>query len=388
MTGQVMRLSALLEGAGVRPLAVIGADPEIRGAHLDSRRIERGDLFFAIRGFQADGEKFAPEAVRRGAPAVVAASPRPDWVGPEIAWVQVEEPRVAAGLLSREYFGRPDEALTLVGITGTNGKTTVSYLVEAIARSAGRRVGRIGTVGLAFDGVEQAGERTTPEAPDFYLTLARMRDAAIDLVAMEVSSHALALARVEGARFAAAAFLNLSRDHLDFHVDEERYFEAKARLFTSLTAQQHAVLPFESPYRERLAQRTAARVITFGRDAQADVRVRDERCGLDGSSAVLDTPAGTLALRTPLLGAFNMDNVAAAAACDPVYPESVRKGTMCKSMPMKPRLPSPKTRISIQSVGVRTTWRLVQRRPSTAARCAATALPDAAATYPPSGSSP
>ena len=256
-----------------------------------------------------------PDAVKRGARAVVAASPRPRVLDPEVAWVRVARPRRAAALLSREYWECPDEALTLVGITGTNGKTTVAYLVEAIAAAAGRRTGRIGTVGYAVAGVEHTAERTTPEAPEFYRLLATMRDASIDIVAMEVSSHALALSRVDGARFATAAFLNLSRDHLDFHGDEESYFRAKARLFENLEPGQHAVLPADSPHGATLRGLTRARVWTFGRDESADVRLRDERSGRDGSSAVLSTPSGSLPVRSFLLGRFNLDNVAAAAAC-------------------------------------------------------------------------
>jgi len=331
LSGAGARLSSLLERAGVRPLADPGADPEIRGACLDSRRVGPGDIFFALRGFRSDGDSFVPDAVRRGARAVVSAAPRPTWLDAGVAWVQVAQPRQAAGPISRECYNRPDESLTLVGITGTNGKTTVAYLVESIATAAGRKAGRIGTVGHAFAGIERAAVRTTPEAPDLFRLLAEMRDEAVDLVAMEVSSHALALHRVEGARFATAAFLNLSRDHLDFHADEENYFLAKARLFEALSEREWAVLPADSPHGERLRRRTRARVLTFGRRPSADVRLRDERCGSDGSSAVLETPEGPLPVRSFLLGRFNLDNVAAAAACALAVgmpPESIPAGVL------------------------------------------------------------
>jgi len=315
LTGRRARLSALLRGAGVETAAAVEPDPEICGTALDSRKIAQGDLFFALRGLKADGLDFVPDAVRRGATAVVSSQPRPDWLEPAVAWVRVDEPRRIAGLLAREYYERPDLALTVVGITGTNGKTTVAHLVESIGVAAGRRTGRIGTVGSAFGEVERASDRTTPEAPDFYRLLAEMRDESIDLVSMEVSSHALALHRTAGARFATAAFLNLGRDHLDFHGTEEAYFEAKARLFDALDESQAAVLPADSDYGDRLRQNTRARVLSFGRSASADVRLCDEYCGLDGSRAVLETPQGSLPVRTFLLGRFNLDNVAAAAAC-------------------------------------------------------------------------
>jgi UDP-N-acetylmuramoyl-L-alanyl-D-glutamate--2,6-diaminopimelate ligase len=315
LTDRAIKLSLLLRDAGIEPLGASDVDPLVRGVTLDSRMVETDQIFVAVQGLQSDGETFVPDAVRRGARAVVAASPRPAALDPQIAWVRVDDPRRAAALLAREFFARPDEALTLVGITGTNGKTTVAYLLEAIAVAAGHRAGRIGTVGYAFGNVSGAGPRTTPEAPELYRLLAEMRDETIGIVAAEVSSHALALKRVEGARFAAAAFLNLSRDHLDFHESEQAYFEAKARLFEPLGPDQHAVLPADTEYGKELGQRSRARVITFGRSAGSTVRLRDERHGIDGSSAVLETPSGSLPVRTFLLGRVNLDNVAAAAAC-------------------------------------------------------------------------
>jgi UDP-N-acetylmuramoyl-L-alanyl-D-glutamate--2,6-diaminopimelate ligase len=301
--------------AGVEPLAPLGADPEIRGACLDSRRVEAGDLFFALRGLQHDGETFVDEALRRGARAVVAESARPASLPAGAAWVRVADARRAAGPLSRELWGRPDEALSLVGVTGTNGKTTVTYLVEAIASAAGLRAGRIGTVSQSYDGTEREALRTTPEAPDLYRLLSDMHAAGVALAVMEVSSHALALGRVEGARFAAAAFLNLSRDHQDFHPDVQAYFDAKARLFEGLDAGRPAILPADSSHGAELRRRTRGRVLTFGRAPQADVRLRDEHSVLSGSSATLDTPGGAIPVRTHLAGRFNLDNVAAAAAC-------------------------------------------------------------------------
>jgi len=326
-----MRLSELIQESDIHPLMVSGADPVIRGTSLDSRLTEPGDLFFAIPGFRTSGEAFVPDAIRRGACAVIAGSPPPPKVDERIGWIQVDEPRRVAGLLSREYFGRPDEALSLVGITGTNGKTTVAHLVESIGKAAGRCCGRIGTIGCSIDGSERPLARTTPEAPDLYRLLAEMRDRDVDLVPMEVSSHALALFRVEGARFAAAAFLNLSPDHLDFHGGLEDYFEAKARLFEMLGPEQWAVLAADSPEGRVLAERTPGRVLTFGRSKDAQVRLSDEHCGLEGSSAILETPDGRLPLRTFLPGRFNLENVAAAAACAIALglpPESIPAGVL------------------------------------------------------------
>jgi UDP-N-acetylmuramoyl-L-alanyl-D-glutamate--2,6-diaminopimelate ligase len=308
------RLASLLSDAGVTPLGPVPSDPWIRGIRIDSRAVEPGDLFFALRGAKDDGVRHAPQAATRGAAAIVADAPSPD-PRPEIPWVCVSEARLAMALVAREWYGRPDESLTLVGITGTKGKTTVAYLVESIARTGGRRAGRIGTVGYAFAGREVDATRTTPEATDLCELLAAMRDAGTEIVAMEVSSHALSLHRVAGARFPVTAFLNLGRDHLDFHGSADAYFEAKASLFDRLRASDAAVLPADDPRGTALAARTKARTIVFGHGPLADVRIESERSGLSGSAATLATPLGRIEVRTPLPGRFNVLNAAAAAAC-------------------------------------------------------------------------
>jgi UDP-N-acetylmuramoyl-L-alanyl-D-glutamate--2,6-diaminopimelate ligase len=308
------RLASLLADAGVTPLGPVPADPWIRGIRIDSRTVEPGDLFFALRGAKDDGGRHAPEAQARGAVAIVADAPAPN-AGSGVPWVRVPEARLAMGLVAREWYGRPDETLTLVGITGTKGKTTASYLVESIARAGGRRAGRIGTVGYAFAGRELEAARTTPEATELFALLAAMREAGTEIVAMEVSSHALSLHRVAGARFPVAAFLNLGRDHLDFHGSADAYFEAKASLFDRLRAADTAVLPADDPRGPALAARTKARTIVFGHGPLADVRIESERSGLDGSTATLVTPLGPIDVRTPLPGRFNVLNMAAAAAC-------------------------------------------------------------------------
>ena len=315
MTASARSLSSLLREAGIAPLAVTGADATIRSLAVDSRKVAPGALFFALPGERTSGEAFVPEALARGATAVLAPSPRPAAMEETVAWVQVDAARLAAGRLAREWHGRPDEALTLVGITGTNGKTTVAAMVEAIARAAGLRAGRIGTVGIAVAGAERASARTTPESLDLFATLAEMRAAGVTLVALEVSSHGLVLGRVEGARFPVAALLNLGRDHLDFHGTLDAYFDAKARLFEALSPGDTAVLPADDPAGPRMAGRTRARVLRFGRGPEAEVRLHDEHSGLAGSRARLETPWGPLELTLQLPGRFNLDNAAAAAAC-------------------------------------------------------------------------
>lgn len=310
-----MRLSTLLAQAAVLPVDRVTADPEVRGVRVDSRRVRAGELFAALRGAKSDGALFVTDALERGAAAILAESPRPEGLPETIAWVRVPDARRAVGLVAREWHGRPDLAMTLVGITGTNGKTTVSYLVESIAKAAGRSAGRIGTTGAAYAGLEVPSANTTPEATELYALLARMRDAGTRLVAMEVSSHALALHRVAGARFSVAAFLNLGRDHLDFHGTPEAYFEAKAALFDRLGTNDVAVLPADDPLGGELARRVRGRVVTWGRGEGADVRLTHEVVDLDGGRATIESPWGSARVETPLVGRFNLDNALAAAAC-------------------------------------------------------------------------
>lgn len=316
MTARSRRLSELIARAEVRPDAALGADPLISGVCLDSRVVAKGDLFFALPGARQQGEAFVPEALARGARAVVAGSERPATIPRDIAWVRVAQPRAVAGRLAREWFGRPDTSLRLIGVTGTNGKTTVTWLVEGMARAHGLSAGRIGTTGYVWGGIEHPAPRTTPEAPDLFGMLAAMRDAEVDLVAMEVSSHALTLGRVEGARFQVGALVGFGRDHLDFHQTLDRYFEAKATLFDRLDPEHAtAVLPADDEAGRILAKRTRAKVVTFGRSPASDVRITGERSGLDGSFAVLQAAKTPIEIRTPLVGRFNVDNVAVAAAC-------------------------------------------------------------------------
>jgi len=307
-------LGSLLASAGIAPLTPVPAGLVVRGVSVDSRTLKPGDAFFALRGASDDGARHALDAVAHGASAIVADSLPTVPPGP-VPWIRVAEARLAMGLVAREWYDRPDTAMTLVGITGTKGKTTVAYYVESIVGAAGLSAGRIGTVGYAFGGEETEAERTTPEATDLYRILARMRDAGTEVVAMEVSSHALALHRVAGARFPVAAFLNLGRDHLEFHGGLDAYFEAKASLFDTLGPADTAVLPSDDPRGVALAARTRARTITFGRGSGADVRITLERSDVSGTRMQLLTPSGPIEAHTSLPGRFNAENAAAGAAC-------------------------------------------------------------------------
>jgi UDP-N-acetylmuramoyl-L-alanyl-D-glutamate--2,6-diaminopimelate ligase len=304
-----MRLSQVIVGTGA--VGAGAGDPEVAAITCDSRAIRPGAVFFALPGVKADGHAFAADAARAGAVAVVAeravaCAPARLLLAPNA--------RRAMALAAANFHGRPADALTLVGVTGTNGKTTVAWLVEAIARAAGVPAGLVGTVSFRWPGVDRPASHTTPESTELMALLAEMRDAGARLAAIEVSSHALAQERAAALAFRAAGFTNLTRDHLDYHGDLERYFAAKRRLFTEqLAPGGAAVVNGADPFGARLASELAGRTVwRFGGDG-AELRAREARHGLAGIEAALDTPAGAIALRSPLVGAHNLENLLCAA---------------------------------------------------------------------------
>jgi UDP-N-acetylmuramoyl-L-alanyl-D-glutamate--2,6-diaminopimelate ligase len=307
-----MRLSRVIEGTGAQ--GALGGDPEIALVTGDSRAVRAGALFFALRGAKLDGHDFAAEAARRGAVAIVAE--REVDCAPALL-LRATSARRAMALSAMNFFGRPAEALDLAGVTGTNGKTTVSYLVEACARAAGVPCAVLGTVSHRWPGGERPASHTTPESTEVAETLATARHSGARLAILEVSSHALAQERAAGLRFRAAAFTNLTRDHLDYHGDMASYFEAKRRLFTEhLAPGATAVVNATDPFGRRLAAELeaggAARVWRFGA-AGADLSAVGARFGLAGIEARLVTPDGELALASPLVGAHNLENLLCAA---------------------------------------------------------------------------
>jgi UDP-N-acetylmuramoyl-L-alanyl-D-glutamate--2,6-diaminopimelate ligase len=306
-----MKLSAIIQGTGAR--GELGGDPEVTRVTGDSREVVPGAAFFALPGAVRDGHDFVPEAVRRGAAAVVAerpvaSSPAPLLLAPSA--------RRAMAIAAANFHGRPAEALALAAVTGTNGKTTVAWLVEACARAAGVPVGMIGTVTHRWPGVERPAGHTTPESTTVQSLLAEMRAAGARAAVLEVSSHALAQERVAPLRFRAAGFTNLTRDHLDYHGDMERYFAAKRRLFVEhLGADGIAVVNVRDPYGARLADQLGPgrRVWRHGGRTGDELRAEAVELGMDGIAATIRTPAGALAVRSPLVGAHNLENLLCAA---------------------------------------------------------------------------
>ncbi len=317
-----MTLGDLLSATATRPpfdpqvaarlAARAGARP-VSSVTSDSRSAAQGSVFVALKGLKADGTAFAREAIARGSVAVIAEVPAPADVDPSTPWIQVSDARLALAALSAAFFGNPSADLVLVGITGTNGKTTASYLLASIFEAAGVKCGRIGTVGYQVADREVAATRTTPEAPELQRMLRDMVDAGCGACVIEASSHALSLRRVDYLHFSAAVFTNLTRDHLDFHRDMEDYFRAKRRLFEMLTPGGIGVANLDDP-RGDAFRSAAPRPVTYAIDTPADVRPGPLSFSMDGLSFEVRTPRGALSLRSPLVGKPNAYNILAAVA--------------------------------------------------------------------------
>jgi UDP-N-acetylmuramoyl-L-alanyl-D-glutamate--2,6-diaminopimelate ligase len=313
MTGRDLRsLVSVLPGASVKGESRV----QIGGLSYDSRQVERGDLFFCLRGLTSDGHTHVPGALKSGAVAVVAEEPVETGSCP---LVLVKETREAMARVSAAFYGFPSRSLKVLGITGTNGKTTTSYMVAAALEKAGLKAGVLGTLGYAGPGFKQTGAHTTPEAPTFQRLLRTMADEGASCVAAEISSHALALKRAAATFFEAALFTNLSRDHLDFHGSLEAYREAKLGLFRSgglwePGSPRRAVLNADDPNWEYFAKASSAPVVTYGTGEGADVRGTDVSLDSEGASFGLKYKDGVFPVRVNISGLFNVHNALAAAA--------------------------------------------------------------------------
>ena len=280
----------------------------------DSRRVEPGVLFAALRGSATDGHLFIPDALAAGAAALLVEKPP---AALDVPTVVVPDSRVALAQVAARFFDWPGRSLGLVGVTGTNGKTSTTRMIEAILLRAGRRAGSAGTISVRYGEHEEPAALTTPESVDLQRTLARMRSAGVEWVALEVSSHSLAFGRVRGLRFAVAVFTQLTQDHLDFHTDLEEYGAAKAKLFEAEYLDGTAVLNAHDPLTPRLAEvarRGGRPVLRYGRgaDARADVRTSREEVTLEGARFTAETPSGPLEISLPLAGDFQVENALAA----------------------------------------------------------------------------
>lgn len=311
---KLMELLSVLPEAETRQADL---DPDIARVCHDSRQVLPGDLFVAIRGSKTDGYEHVREALARGAAAVLSDRPALEEVSSRtsVPWVRVAHPRRALALLAARRAGNPAERLILVAVTGTNGKTTTTMLLEALLACRYGRSGFLGTVAYRTGRREVAAPRTTPEAVMVQDLLAEMVADGVPAAAIEVSSHALALDRVEGCRFDVTVFTNLTRDHLDFHHDMETYYAAKKRLFSMRRPGASAVVNADDPYGARLAREVESPVWTYSAaGSAADVRAVGVCCDVNGISFEAVHAGGRFRIDSRLLGQFNVENLLAAAA--------------------------------------------------------------------------
>ena len=318
-----MRLSELIKNLPDK--RVIGnADIPIAGIAYDSRRVDKGFIFVAISGQHLDGRSFINDAIGRGASVIVAEEAAADT---DVTQVVVPDVRDAMARLSAAFYREPSRNMTLMGVTGTNGKTTITYLIESILSAAGCNVGVIGTVNYRYAGKTFSAPHTTPEAPDLNMILREMVDNGITHCAMEVSSHALAQKRVDGCRFTGAVFTNLTQDHLDYHGTMERYFESKSRLFTDFITGAgggFSVINIDDPWGRRLSEKLRTlniglqglnkkpEIFSYSINGDSDIKPVKASFSERGIDAILNTSIGRINISSFLLGDYNLQNIMAA----------------------------------------------------------------------------
>lgn len=308
-----MKLKEILEELPYREVKG-AANPDITAVTYDSRRVIPGALFVAVKGKRHDGHDFLADAVGRGAAAVVVERVSADAAA--VSQVIVDDARRALAAAAAAFYRHPGRELAVVGVTGTNGKTTVAFVLEGIFRAAGYKTALASTVKNVVAGEERPARLTTAEAPELQALLREAADAGCGVAVVEVSSHALALSRVAGTPFAAAAFTNLSHDHLDFHGDMDSYFAVKASLLEQLAESAPAVVNVDDAYGRKLAASLSGRVVTYGvRETESDYRVANASSGWGGLSFTLACPDGAaVEIASPLPGSFDVLNCAAAFA--------------------------------------------------------------------------
>jgi len=318
-----MFLSQLLEGVRVTKLFAIQygkmlptQETQVAGIQYDSRKVRQGDLFVAIPGTAVDGHRFIDGAVANGAAVVVvqddAARPDMFFVHTGIVKVVVPDARKALARMADNFYGHPSRRLRLIGVTGTNGKTTTTHLIKSILEAGGETVGLIGTIEYTIGGQVIPATHTTPESLDLNELLSRMAGGGCTSVVMEVSSHALALSRVEALEFQVGVFTNLTQDHLDFHGTMEEYYRAKKLLFDSLPAGAFAVTNADDPRGEEIIRDTRARRLSYGLQKAADMSAQGVDLAISGTRFVIVNGGRRTAVDSPLTGRFNVSNILAA----------------------------------------------------------------------------
>jgi UDP-N-acetylmuramoyl-L-alanyl-D-glutamate--2,6-diaminopimelate ligase len=326
--------------AGVRLKKPLGAEltrKTIEDLAYDSRRVKKGGLFFAFPGARADGRSFAEQAVKAGAVAVASELPAPGGFPGD--WIEVEHGRQALALAARNFYGRPDERIGVTGITGTNGKTTTSYLIDSILRTADKTTALIGTIEYHLGDKVLPAVNTTPESLDLYRLLAELERMGGTYATMEASSHALALGRIYGMHFHTAVFTNLTRDHLDFHQTMENYFAAKQMLFTGAgaSAPPFAVINRDDSYGLKIEVGGETKVLWYGLGKDATVRARHISSSFEGLRFEVQAEGKHFLVQSPLIGRINVYNILAACGVGLSYglpAETIARGIAnCQAVP-------------------------------------------------------
>jgi len=306
-----MKLRDLINGIEIRDIKG-DTSVEITDISYHSQKVVKGSLFVAIKGLKFDGHDFIPEAIERGAMAIIREDSDGNVHG-KIPMVMVSNPRQALSLISARFFGHPSNALKLIGVTGTNGKTTTTFLIESILKEGGFNPGVIGTINYRLGGEETVALHTTPESLDLQRILHQMVEKGATHTVIEVSSHALDQSRVEGCRFAGAVFTNLTPEHLDYHHDMNRYFKSKGKLFTSLLQPEgFAVINNDDEWGEILNRNLSIKRLRYGLKKKAEIRAEEVAFSFNGIRAKVYTPAGDLRINSPLVGEVNLYNILAA----------------------------------------------------------------------------
>ncbi|MEK6715258.1 MAG: UDP-N-acetylmuramoyl-L-alanyl-D-glutamate--2,6-diaminopimelate ligase [Candidatus Omnitrophota bacterium] len=310
-------LKDLIDGMGGIAASLDLSGLVIKGITDDSRQVKEGFLFIAVKGEKADGNSFIDEAIKKGARAIVAQSPITKSQLPiknKVPFLEVKDARAALAKLAAKFYGYPSRIVKCIGVTGTNGKTTITYILENILKQAGFNCGVIGTVNYHFNDKIIPASNTTPNPIILESLLSEMRVSGVNYCALEVSSHSLEQQRVAGIDFRYAIFTNLASDHLDYHGNRLYYFAAKAKLFKMLNKQAHAIINIDDEHGIKLLKNTSARVITYGIDNNSDVRAQDLKLASCGTEFKVTTAKGEFNIKTKLIGKHNVYNILSAIA--------------------------------------------------------------------------
>lgn len=307
-----MRLKRLIEDLD-NPQILNFRDFKVKGMSCNSQSVKEGFVFIAIKGTNDDGHCFIGEAIKNGAKAIISqGKPQLEKIPSDCSWISVNNSRVALARLASSFYGYPSRKLKVIGVTGTNGKTTITYLIENLLKEAGYAVGVLGTINYRFKEKIIPAHNTTPGPLDIQSLLSQMKEENMDYVVMEVSSHALEQDRILGIDFAYAIFTNLTQDHLDYHLDMESYFKAKAKLFQNMAKNKTSIINLDDSYGRQLIDLTPSRIITYGLDKQADISARNIKFNFEGTSFTVVTAKGEWNIRTDLIGRYNIYNILAS----------------------------------------------------------------------------